>query len=92
MSLTLTLELSPSAIANLERVAAALGRTAAEQAAILVEARYGRVDPRTEEEKEAARGSFRRLFGSVSVPVPPGDHNENIDADLAREYANNHEE
>lgn len=93
MSLTLTLELSPTAIATLERFAAGTGMTIPELVAVVVEGRYGGPpDFRTEEEKEAARGRFRRHFGAVSAPVPPGDHNENIDAEIAREYANNHEE
>lgn len=92
MSLTLTLELSPTAIANLERFSAGTGMTVAELVAVVVEGRYGGPpDLRTEAEREAARGSLRQLFGSVSVPVRPGDHNETIDADLAREYADNHE-
>jgi hypothetical protein len=32
------------------------------------------------------------LFGSVSLGHPTGADNESIDADLAREYANSHEE
>ena len=91
--MTLTVELSPAAIAGLEQLAAATGRTVAEQAAVTLENAYAwPPDTRSEAEREAARGSLRKLFGSVSVPVPPGDHNENIDAALAREYADNHED
>ncbi len=32
------------------------------------------------------------LFGSVSLGHPTGADNESIDADLAREYANRHED
>ena len=32
------------------------------------------------------------LFGSVSLGHPTGADNENIDADLAREYASRHED
>lgn len=64
-------------------------------------------DTRTEAEKQAARdrfnrhigalpppdptGSLRELFGSVSLPGPSGADNESIDADLAREYMDDHE-
>ncbi|MBX9583120.1 MAG: hypothetical protein K2X87_22665 [Gemmataceae bacterium] len=92
MSLTLTLELSPAAAANLERLAAATGRTVAELAAVVVESRYGRPpDPRTEAEKQAARERFERHFGAVDLGRPTGADNEGIDADLAREYGDRHE-
>ena len=32
------------------------------------------------------------LFGTVSLGYPTGADNESIDADLAREYADNHED
>jgi hypothetical protein len=43
----------------------------------------------TEEEKAEARRRFRSHFGSVSLGT--GTDNESIDADLAREYGDNHE-
>jgi hypothetical protein len=48
-------------------------------------------DTRTEEEKQAAREQLRRLIGSFSSGRPTGADNEQIDADLAREYGDNHE-
>jgi hypothetical protein len=38
------------------------------------------------------RGGIRELFGSASLGHPTGADNEGIDADLAAEYANNHDE
>ena len=34
---------------------------------------------------------FARQFGNVDLGAPTGSDNESIDADLAREYADNHE-
>jgi len=39
-----------------------------------------------------SRGTLRELFGSIDLGYPTGADNESIDADLAREYGNNHEE
>lgn len=92
MSLTLTLELSPTAIATLERFSAGTGMTVAELVAVVVEGRYGGPpDFRTGEEKEAARGRFNRLIGSQAAPDIVLSDNEQIDADLAREYLDPHD-
>lgn len=73
MSLTLTLDLTPAAVAGLERIAAATGRTIAEQATVTLDHAYGfALDLRTEAEKQAARERFNRHIGSVSTPVPTG--------------------
>jgi hypothetical protein len=48
-------------------------------------------DTRSEAEKAAARESFLRLIGAYRSGRPSGANNELIDADLAREYANDHE-
>ena len=45
----------------------------------------------TEEEKQAARERFRRHAGAINLGYATGADNESIDADLAREYADNHE-
>jgi hypothetical protein len=52
----------------------------------------GPPDTRTEEEKRAATEAFNRLIGSVRSGRPTGADNEQIDADLAREYGDNHED
>ena len=50
-------------------------------------------DPKLRAEpSEAARQRFRRHLGAVTLGYPTGADNESIDADLAREYGNNHEE
>ncbi len=41
---------------------------------------------------EKSHDSLRELFGSVDLGYPTGADNESIDADLAREYADTHEE
>ncbi|MBO1351019.1 MAG: hypothetical protein EBE86_028295 [Hormoscilla sp. GUM202] len=45
---------------------------------------------RTEAEKQAARERFESHFGEIDFGYPTGADNESIDADLAREYADNH--
>ena len=47
---------------------------------------------RTEAEKRAARERFERHFGEIDLGNATGVDNEQIDADLAREYADTHEE
>lgn len=46
----------------------------------------------TEEERRAAREQFSRHIGAIHVSSPYGVDNEQIDADLAREYGNTHED
>ncbi|MCP4660046.1 MAG: hypothetical protein GY856_31985, partial [bacterium] len=46
----------------------------------------------TEADKQAARERFERHFGEVNLGYAIAMDNERIDADLAREYANTHEE
>jgi predicted DNA-binding antitoxin AbrB/MazE fold protein len=41
---------------------------------------------------QRSRGTLRELFGSVDLGSPTGVDNDGIDADLAREYSNTHEE
>ena len=45
----------------------------------------------TEAEKVAARERFEHHFGEVNLGHATGVDNERIDADLARDYADNHE-
>lgn len=94
MSQVLTLELSDEVYAALQQQAKILGIDLSELAATSLERQYRLTkakDQRTEAEKEAARQRFERHIGSISG-YPPGADNESIDADLAREYASNHEE
>jgi hypothetical protein len=46
----------------------------------------------THKSSKASQCSLRELFGSIDLGYPTGADNESIDADLAREYASNHEE
>jgi len=46
----------------------------------------------TEEQRRAALAKLRRHFGAENLGHPTGADNESIDADLAREYGNTHEE
>lgn len=43
-------------------------------------------------EKPKRNGDITKLFGSVDLGYPTGLDNESIDADLAREYMNTHED
>jgi uncharacterized protein YgiM (DUF1202 family) len=53
--------------------------------------RQGTNTQRTETEKQAARERFERHFGEVDLGYATGVDNEQIDADLATEYAATHE-
>ncbi|ARI80970.1 MAG: hypothetical protein IM466_00605 [Microcystis sp. M04BS1] len=94
MSQVLTLELSDEVYAALQQQAKILGIDLSELVTTSLERQYRlnkNKDQRTEAEKEAARKRFERHIGSISG-YPTGADNESIDADLAREYASNHEE
>ncbi len=45
----------------------------------------------TDVEKRAARERFAQHIGEVDLGYPTGTDNEQIDADLARQYGNSHE-
>jgi AF2212-like protein len=51
-----------------------------------------RVTIETREKPEKSLGVLRELFGSVDLGHPIGIDNESLDADLAREYADPHED
>jgi len=98
MSQKLVLELSDDIFALLQRRAAALGETLPEYVLTALKRFLSqssswqeRNQARTEEEKAAARRKFERHIGEVALGVPDSSDNTSIDADLAREYADNHE-
>lgn len=94
MSQILTLELSDELYIALQQQATILGISLAELAATALDQHYQITtdqDIRTEAEKEAARQRFWSHAASISG-YPPGADNESIDADLAKAYADNHEE
>lgn len=99
MSQTLTLELSDELYSVIRRQAEAAGTSPAHWVATTLEQQYRRVGDwqimraqPTEAEKQAARERFERHFGEVDLGHATGAVNEQIDADLAREYADTHEE
>ncbi len=94
VSRILTLELRDEVFDTLERQAEVVGTSVAALVARSLERRYGPTPraERTEAEKQAARERFRRHAGAVNLGYATGADNESIDADLAREYADTHEE
>ena len=99
MSHTLTLELSDEVYTAIRRHAEIAGTSLPHWISTILEQQYSRIPDwqrvraqRTEEEKQAARARFERHFGEVDLGYATGVDNEQIDADLAREYANTHEE
>ncbi len=99
MSRILTLQLSDEAYAALGRLAEAGGTSPADLATASLERQFRTLEgfrdrslPQTEEQKQAARERFERHFGAVNLGHATGADNESIDADLAKEYADTHEE
>jgi hypothetical protein len=99
MSHPLMVELSDAAYAALQLRAHAAAQSPAIVAATALEQHFGAPDglgvtghPATEAEMKAARERFERHFGEVNLGHATGAENESIDADLARVYADSHEE
>jgi len=98
MSQTLILELSDAVYTLIQHQAEGAGTSPAHWLAHTLEQQYGRfpASPRAEArrtaaEQHAARERFEQHFGAVDVAEATGADNEQIDADLAREYADTHE-
>jgi hypothetical protein len=98
MSQTLILELSDEVYTTIQRQAASAGTSPAHWLATTLEQQYGprhawqsARQPRTAAEQHAARVRFEQHFGEVDFPDAIGADNEQIDADLAREYGDTHE-
>ena len=95
MSQTLTVELNDQVYEKIRAQAAAAGTSPTQVAVAALEQRFNGThkpgDNRTEAEKKAANERFERHFGSVDLGYPIGTDNEQIDADLAREYGDTHE-
>lgn len=93
MSQQLTLEISDEVYADLKQKANAVGLPITEwvvavlstQSNDLSEALYSVA------QQEEARQRFRNHAGAISLGYATGIDNENIDADLARAYANEYE-
>ena len=91
MSQILRLEVSDRTYTALQTQATAAGVSPDKLAAATLEQQFG-THCLTEDDKKAARQRFKRHFGEVNMGFATGADNESIDADLAREYAKNHEE
>jgi hypothetical protein len=94
MSQRLTIEMSDGAYEGLTREAVARGTTPALVASSALERQFsnGTAEEQRLPEKEAPkRHGFQSVFGIVSLPESVGLDNEQIDADLAREYGDSHE-
>ncbi len=98
MSQTLILELSDEVYTTIQRQAAGAGTSPAHWLATTLEQQYGprhawrsALQQRTAAEQQAARARFEQHFGEVDLSDATGADNDQIDADLAREYADTHE-
>jgi hypothetical protein len=91
MSTDLNIHLSPEAFDALQQAAIATGRTPSEEAASAVEQKFGTHAVRSSLTDQEARERFERHFGTVSFGYPSDVTNEQIDADLAREYGRTHD-
>lgn len=98
MSQSLNIELSDSIYQELQSEARESNTTPSALAAKAVTQTYVR-SPATarnahlsDADRLRRRQQFEECFGSVAVGHPSGADNDAIDADLAREYADPHEE
>jgi len=98
MSQTLILELSDEVYTTIQRQAESAGTSPAHWLATTLEQQYGprhawqdTRQPRTTAEQHTARVRFEQHFGAVDRPDAIGADNEQIDADVAREYGDTHE-
>lgn len=98
MSRTLTVEVSDEAYRAIEHRAEGAGASVASWLGGTLEKQFGALagwrpagSELSADELQAARERFERHFGAVHVVAAVGADNELIDADLAREYADNHE-
>jgi hypothetical protein len=92
MSQTITITLPDEIYQPLVEAALKQGRTPEELAAEKLARTLPKHKPMNTETAREAEERFARWIGSVSLGYPTGADNESIDADLAREYANTHEE
>lgn len=89
MSQQLTLEISDEVYADLQRKASAVGISITEWI-VTVLSRQGAVASRAVlslEQQEQARQKFKSHAGAIGLGYATGTDNEEIDADLAKAYA-----
>jgi hypothetical protein len=97
MNQILTLELSELAFTAIQQQAAAVGISPEHLAATLLEQRLTQLAqppqfPLGETSKTVTRTRFDRHFGTLKLDPETTLENERIDTDLAKEYANLHED
>ncbi len=93
MSQALQIQLSDAAYAALEHSARAAAKSPEELAAAALEQHFGNASAHgVQRGASDARKRFERHFGAVRLGHATGADNEGIDADLARTYADGHEE
>ncbi|MEM8640885.1 MAG: hypothetical protein AAGG51_19015 [Cyanobacteria bacterium P01_G01_bin.54] len=89
MSKQLALEISDEVYADLQRKANALGLSMTEWIVIIL-SQQNLATNRTQlspEQQEQARQNFKRHAGAIDLGYVTGSGNDQIDADLARAYA-----
>jgi hypothetical protein len=94
MSQILTLDLNDRVFAAIQQQAHNIGIPPELLAATLLEQKFTQVfnGLLTDAKQEVGRAKFERHFGEIDPGLARDLDNESIDADLAREYASNHEE
>ena len=94
MTQELTLELSEPVFAAIQLQAKTIGISPERLATTLLERQFAQALKLLldETEQTAARARFESHFGTLALDYPGDCDNDRIDADLAREYANSHEE
>lgn len=97
MSQQLIIQLSDDAFAQLQMQAASQAKSPVEIATADMERLYARSQngdypAHPQHTKQPAHGLSRKYFGTFDLGHPVGTDNEQIDADLAREYGSTHEE
>ncbi len=90
--ITLTYELPEVLVQVLEEQAERNGRSFEDELVDHLASEVPKPRRPSAEETEKRRGVFERHFGAVSSGDPNSSDNERIDADLAREYGNDHED
>lgn len=93
MSQHLTLELSDEVYADLQQKANSVGVSIAEWIVAVLNNQSNGVSEvlHSVAQQEEARQRFRNHAGAISLVYATGIDNENIDADLAKAYANEYE-
>ena len=93
MSQILTLDLNDRVFTAIQQQAQSIGIPPELLAANLLEQKFAVFTGLlTNTEQQAKRAKFERHFGEIDLGLATNLDNESIDADLAKEYASNHEE